>query len=209
VNESELLTDLSDEDITKRVAQGKISKRSGVEELLARNLPAIWRYLLKKYSRYSLDQSLVNDVLGETAVSILENFDRYDPGKGAFLYWAFGFARNKLLEVLRKEGKENAVSAIQVDDGEEIDLLEFIDAGEPPGALFQQKQFQQEVLQAIVSLPEPDRIVFFLKSNYDLTYQELADILNNVFDEKTTPDALAQRIHRIRTRLRVALEGDR
>jgi RNA polymerase sigma-70 factor (ECF subfamily) len=209
VNQSELLSDLSDEDITKKVAEGEITKRRGVEELLARNLPTIWRYLLKKYSRYSLDQSLVNDVLGETAVSILENFDRYDPEKGAFLYWAFGFARNKLLEVLRKEGKEKAFSAIQGDDGEEVDLLELIDAGEPPGALFEQKQFQQKVLQAIVSLPEPDRIVFFLKSNYDLTYEELADILNNVFDEKTTPDALAQRIHRIRIRLRMALEGDR
>jgi RNA polymerase sigma factor (sigma-70 family) len=96
----DLLAELSDEEIQERIAAKEISQKEAVEELLTRHIPSLYRFLI---SRYSLDEALVNDVVGESALVILEDYTSYDPKKGSFISWAFGIAHNKLREHLRKE----------------------------------------------------------------------------------------------------------
>ena len=89
-----------------------------MEELLARHIPSLWAYIFRKYS---LDEYLVDDVVGDTVLAIWENYDSYDPSRGEFQGWAFGIARNKLLERLRKEKRDDReLSIIESDDGNEL-----------------------------------------------------------------------------------------
>lgn len=46
-----------------------------------------------------------DDVLQETAVAVIESFDRYDPGR-PFIGWALGVARNQVGLYLRRRGRE-------------------------------------------------------------------------------------------------------
>jgi RNA polymerase sigma-70 factor (ECF subfamily) len=46
-----------------------------------------------------------DDVLQETAVAVLESFDRYDPAR-SFVGWALGIARNQVGLYLRRRGRD-------------------------------------------------------------------------------------------------------
>jgi len=46
-----------------------------------------------------------DDVLQETAVAVLESFDRFDPSR-SFVGWALGIARNQALIHLRRKGRD-------------------------------------------------------------------------------------------------------
>lgn len=49
-----------------------------------------------------------DDVLQETAVAVIESFDRYDSSR-PFIGWALGIARNQVGLYLRRRGREVAV----------------------------------------------------------------------------------------------------
>ena len=49
-----------------------------------------------------------DDVLQETAVAIVESFDRYDPAR-SFVAWALGVARNQIGLYLRRRGRDRLV----------------------------------------------------------------------------------------------------
>lgn len=49
-----------------------------------------------------------DDVLQETAVAVIESFDRYDPAR-PFVAWALGIARNQVNLYLRRRGRERLV----------------------------------------------------------------------------------------------------
>jgi RNA polymerase sigma-70 factor (ECF subfamily) len=46
-----------------------------------------------------------DDVLQETAVAVIESFDRYDPDR-SFVGWALGIARNQVGLYLRRRGRD-------------------------------------------------------------------------------------------------------
>lgn len=69
-----------------------------------------------------------DDVLQETAVAVMDSFDRYDPTQ-PFVAWAIGIARNQVRLYYRRVNR-NA----RIFESETVDLLEqaFVaDAGEP------------------------------------------------------------------------------
>ncbi len=49
-----------------------------------------------------------DDVLQETAVAVMESFDRYDPER-PFIGWALGIARNQVGLYLRRRGRDRLV----------------------------------------------------------------------------------------------------
>lgn len=58
-----------------------------------------------------------DDVLQETAVAVLESFDRYDPSY-SFVGWAIGIARNQVRLHCRRKSRERAAF-----DSEAVDAL--------------------------------------------------------------------------------------
>lgn len=58
-----------------------------------------------------------DDVLQETAVAVLESFDRYDPTQ-SFVGWAIGIARNQVRLHCRRKGRERIAF-----DSEAVDAL--------------------------------------------------------------------------------------
>ncbi|MFK7788266.1 MAG: sigma-70 family RNA polymerase sigma factor [Phycisphaeraceae bacterium] len=54
------------------------------------------------------DRQHCEDVIQETALSIAEAFDQYEPAK-PFLPWAMGVARHKLLQYYRKHNRDKLV----------------------------------------------------------------------------------------------------
>ena len=54
------------------------------------------------------DFSIRDDVLQETAVAVLESFDRYDPGR-PFVSWAIGVAQNQIRLYWRREKRDKLI----------------------------------------------------------------------------------------------------
>jgi len=73
-------------------------------------------------------------------------------------------------------------------------------AQERPDADFEQKEVQQFVQQAIQSLPENQKSVLILYRYHDLSYKEIAEVLD------TTVSAVESRLHRAKENLRKKLK---
>ncbi|MFO1004947.1 MAG: sigma-70 family RNA polymerase sigma factor [Planctomycetaceae bacterium] len=81
------------------------------------------------------DFAIRDDVLQETAVAVLESFDRYDPGR-PFVSWAIGVAQNQIRLYWRREKRnqlifdddvvEQMAESFQASPAAEIDSLAFL-----------------------------------------------------------------------------------
>ncbi len=196
------LHDLTDEELAIRVQSGAIPIDEGLEELATRNTIPLWRYLRSQYP--DIDDDYIDDAVAETLITIWEKIEQYSPEKGSkFLNWAITIARNHLRQALRKDKKYATFSALeaQSDQDDEVNILEVLTASTDIEDEIEYKELDHKALELVMSFPELDRTLFLLRSNYDLTYEELATILNNT-GENTTPDAIAKRFSRMRTQLK-------
>lgn len=193
------LSNLSDEEIVRRIRAGQISKAQGIEELITRRTPTLWRHLAR---RYALDEQMLGDIVAETVVIIWENFERYDPNRGRFMSWAIGIAHNKMRETLRQTQRQQEISAFELDGQPEDNLYQFLaSTKDDPTAQIDYKELETKTLALVMSFSELDRTLFLLKGNYDLTFEELSSMLNKSGYE-TTPDAVAKRFYRMRQKLK-------
>lgn len=92
----------------KSYVEGSIALELPVDEE-ARKAMRLWTLALPTVS--ALVTSLVrdfrdrDDVLQETAVAVVESFERYDPAR-SFVGWALGIARNQVGLYLRRRGRD-------------------------------------------------------------------------------------------------------
>lgn len=199
------LSELTDELLVQDIKAGIISKEDGIEELITRYVPKLWRYC---YSKYNQDDAIITDIVGETVMVIWETFDRFDPDRGHFSAWAYGIMRNKSKEYFRKEQKYQPFPTIRESDGNNTSIDVMFESDQAVAESFAYKEFQKRALETVLTLKEVDRNIFFLKSNYDLSYEELADILNNaaISKKQLTPDGIAKRYSRAKAYLRALLD---
>ena len=191
---------LSDEEIARLVASGDVSRDDGVGELVARRIPYLWRYLSSRYR--GAGKEVIEDAIASAALSVWENFERYDPDKGVFAGWAATIAKNELLQILRRKNVDISIEDMHAHEltDDQIDLYEALaePRGQSPEEQALYNEVQKQALEIIATFPEPDRTLFFLKVNYDLTFADVAEIMNKSLgkDQPITPDALAQRFYR-------------
>lgn len=203
--QNQTISELPDEEIIRGIRDGRIPQDSGLEELITRHTPNLWRYLTH---RYRVEPALVDDAVANTALAIWDKFDQYDPDRGEFLPWAFTIGRRKLVDALRRQGRQEAheisLTDLSEPEDDEANLYEVLATAEK--AVEDQvvyKELEKRALEILMNFSDLDRTLFFLKSNYDLTFQELADILNKAAAAKNeiTPDAVAKRFYRMRKKL--------
>ena len=199
----EELSELSDEEIVRGIKARTILEDNGVEELVTRQAPSLWRYL---YRRYSRDEALIDDVVAETVLTIWENFEKYDPDRGRFISWAIGIAHNKLREAFRRTKRYEELSTIDIGEEDEVNIYEVLATTEEKADQVDYKELEKQALEIVISFSDLDRTLFLLKSNYDLTFEELASMLNKA-GQKTTPDAVSKRFYRMRKKLKQLFEN--
>ncbi len=127
-----------------------------------------------------------SDVTQSVFLKVIERLDDYDP-QYRFFSWLYRIAVNEALDVLRRNGREEPL-----DDA--VDLPD-PNGGDPESRL-EQIQQSQHLRSCLMRLSTSDRTVLTLRHFSDLSYEEIARVLE--LDEKT----VKSRIFEARKRLR-------
>ncbi len=126
-----------------------------------------------------------NDVTQIVFLKVAEQLDEYDP-KYRFFSWIYRIAVNESLNMLRRNGREDAL-----DDEVELPGTE----SSNPEWQLSEAQLARRIRGALMSMTTNDRMVLALRHFSDCSYQEIAEILD--LNEKTVKSRLYEARHRL------------
>jgi RNA polymerase sigma factor (sigma-70 family) len=167
-----------------------------------------YRELVEQYQGqvYSLAMRMVRraedaeDLTQETFVRMFRALPRYDPGR-SFAAWLFTIASRLCIDHLRRR-KGTVISLTQRErDSEEEYQIEVEDPGLKPDEVTAHAEEERRTAALIDGLPPHYRIVVVLRHQQDLSYEEIAEVLNMPLG------TVKARIHRARALLKARIEG--
>ncbi len=133
-----------------------------------------------------------DDLTQETFVRIYERAEQYRVEHEVSV-WVFRIARNLALDLLRREKVRRRVQSIETEG-------RLPDVGPGPLAELERREFEELMTQSIAKLPETFRSVFVLRDVEQLSYEEIAAVL------EISPKTVSSRLHRARCILRDELQ---
>ena len=110
-----------------------------------------------------------DDVLQETFVKVWRSLDKFRAESSLFT-WMYRIATNEALTHLKQKKKKFLLPMVDV----EKQLGESLEAD----TWFQGDEIQRKLQQAILTLPEKQRLVFNMKYFDEMKYEEMSNILN-------------------------------
>jgi RNA polymerase sigma-70 factor, ECF subfamily len=126
------------------------------------------------------------DVAQIVFLRVAERLDEYD-GQHKFFSWIYRIAVNESLNLLRRQGREEALDDdIDIADGD----------GANPEWQLSNAQLSGRIRNALMRLPTNDRVVLMLRHFSECSYHEIAQILE--IDEKTVKSRLFEARGRLR-----------
>lgn len=135
-----------------------------------------FKLLLQQYQeklywhiRYMVtDHEDANDILQEVLIKVYRNIQGFE-GKAKLYTWIYRIATNETITYLNKRKKKATVSLMQ----ERLNLENNLKAD----TYFDGTNSHIKLQQALISLPEKQRLVFSMRYFEELSYQEMAAIL--------------------------------
>jgi RNA polymerase sigma-70 factor (ECF subfamily) len=131
-----------------------------------------------------------SDVAQTVFLKVVEQLDDYDP-RYRFFSWIYRIAVNESLNLLRRNGHEEAIDEdVELPDEASMDPEQQLDA----------KERAERVRKALLEVSTTDRTVLMLRHFGELSYDEIGHVLD--IDAKTVKSRLFDARHRLRGRLR-------
>jgi RNA polymerase sigma-70 factor (ECF subfamily) len=138
----------------------------------------------------------VEDIAQQVFVRVWKNAKRYVP-RAKFTTWLLKITRNLVFNELRRRSRHPQVP-LQGESEEEERPLKDEHAIAPDAALLE-RELQQAVDDAIANLPETQRLAVILRRYEELSYEEIAEALDQ------SVSAVKSLLFRARTELRASL----
>jgi RNA polymerase sigma-70 factor (ECF subfamily) len=158
---------LSDEQLLARLARGD---REALEELFQR-----YRMLAYRVAhRFLGNEADALDAVQEGFVKALTHLPGFQ-GRSSFKTWLLRVVSNAALDLGRQRGRREALSldAFGAKEQEQVQPL----AAEDPTAGLERADLRRLLDRALGSLPEAQRRTFILHADAELSYREVADVL--------------------------------
>ena len=137
------------------------------------------------------------DIAQQVFVRVWKNLKRYEP-RAKFTTWLLKITRNLVFNELRRRSRHPAVP-LQSDTDEEERPLKDEQAVAPDASLLEH-ELQEAIDAAIAQLPETQRMAVILRRYEELSYEEIADALDQ------SVSAVKSLLFRARTELRESLK---
>ena len=158
-----------------------------VLDLLQAGNPAAIRSLVDQYQPLVLrtargfvrDTEDARDIAQEVFIDILTNLHRFR-AKSGLSTWIYRITVNRSLNYLRsrKRRQGRIVGTEEESAGGRGGIMNLSDAGQKsPAELLEQKEKSRILHEAVDSLPEKQRVAFTLAEYDDLSYKEIAEIM--------------------------------
>lgn len=138
------------------------------------------------------------DIAQQVFVRVWQSASRYEPG-AKFTTWLLTITRNLVFNEMRRRRRSKLVEMQSDEDGER-----FAQHADPtarsPASFAQDAELQSAISDAIGALPEAQRMAVVLRRFEELSYEEIAEILN------TSVPSVKSLLFRARTELRERLK---
>ena len=142
------------------------------------------------------NNSDVEDIAQQVFVRVWKSAKRYVP-RAKFTTWLLKITRNLVFNEMRRQ-RRHAHVPLQGETGEEERPVKDEHAASPAAALLEQ-ELQGAIDAAIARLPESQRMAVILRRYEELSYEEIAEVL-----DQSVP-AVKSLLFRARTELRASL----
>ena len=134
--------------------------------------------LLNLIYRFIGDRTKSQDVAQEVFLRVWQGVRDYSP-KAKFTTWLYRIAANLCLNELKASRRKKWLQFFQVDtDEQKAGENDLSDSSPSPEDLLLSRERGREIANALQSLPENQRMALILKRYDDLSYEEIARILN-------------------------------
>jgi RNA polymerase sigma-70 factor, ECF subfamily len=137
------------------------------------------------------------DIAQQVFVRVWKNAKRYEP-RAKFTTWLLKITRNLVFNELRRRSRHPQVPLQSESDEEERPLKD--EQAIAPDASLLESELQQAVDAAIANLPETQRMAVVLRRYEELSYEEIAEALDQ------SVSAVKSLLFRARTELRESLQ---
>jgi RNA polymerase sigma-70 factor (ECF subfamily) len=137
------------------------------------------------------------DISQQVFVRVWKNLKRYEP-RAKFTTWLLKITRNLVFNELRRRSRHPAVPLQSETDEEERPLKD--EHAVSPDATLLEHELQDAVDAAIAQLPETQRMAVILRRYEELSYEEIAEALDQ------SVSAVKSLLFRARTELRESLK---
>jgi RNA polymerase sigma-70 factor (ECF subfamily) len=147
------------------------------------------------------DATEAEDLAQHVFLQVYKSAHRYEVS-AKFSTWLFTIARNLCLNEIRRRSRHPAESLDQVspeNDDQPLRQVEDLRNASPPDALLQ-SELEEKVELALAVLPEKQRTALLLCRQEELSYEEIADVL------ECSLSATKSLIHRARESLKQVLK---
>jgi RNA polymerase sigma-70 factor, ECF subfamily len=193
LNQYEVLTQMSDEDLMAQFQAGTIA---AFDILVSRHKDPLINFIY----RYLGDTETCEDLLQETFLRVYRN--RYSYQRIAkYTTWVYTIARNLALSEYRKRKSRQMYSLQSLTRDDEEYQVEIPDETNTPDRFTESKLQDQRIQEALARIPEEFREVVVLRDVQQLSYDEIALITG------LPMGTVKSRIHRGRSAL-MALLGN-
>jgi RNA polymerase sigma-70 factor (ECF subfamily) len=142
--------------------------------------------------------SEVEDLAQQVFIRVWKSANRYEP-RAKFTTWLLKITRNLVFNELRRRKRHALVPMETGPEGAELQLTDQQTIA--PDAAFLEQELQRAIDAAIAQLPEMQRIALVLRRYQELSYDEIAEVL-----DQSVP-AVKSLLFRARTELRERLRG--
>jgi RNA polymerase sigma-70 factor (ECF subfamily) len=140
----------------------------------------------------------VDDIAQQVFIRVWKSASRYVP-RAKFTTWLLKITRNLVFNELRRS-KRHAHVPMRLDpETEELPVKDAVN--QAPDASLLEAELQRKIEEAILSLPESQRMALILRRYEDLSYEQIAEILD------LSVPAVKSLLFRARTELRVRLKS--
>jgi RNA polymerase sigma-70 factor (ECF subfamily) len=158
----------SDEQLLTRFAAGD---REALEELFRRYRSLAYRvtYRLLGHEADALD------AVQDGFVKVLTHLDSFQ-GRSSFKTWLLRVVSNAALDLGRQRGRRDLLSLDVPENGDKDRTAPVIEID--PGLDLDRADLRQLLDQALRTLPEPQRRTFVLHAEAELSYREVAEVLD-------------------------------
>lgn len=136
-----------------------------------------FRLLLRAYQeklywhirRMVIDHEDANDVLQNVFLKVYRSIQQFE-GKSKLYTWLYRIATNETLTFLKQKRKRSTVSIGK----DEFDLVNTLKAD----SFFEGSEVMYKLQQAILQLPDKQRLVFNMRYHEEMSYREMSLILD-------------------------------
>ena len=164
---------LTDHQLVELYLQGN---EKGLETLLHRHKAKLFSSILLIVK----DRALAEDVFQDTFVKVITTLKKGQYNEeGKFLPWIYRISRNLIIDRFRRIKKMPPAAVYYNEDGEELHPLDMVAQHQDVYQTDEEnKKRKNNIRELIHQLPADQREVVIMRTYYDMSFKEIADVTN-------------------------------